>query len=264
MDVLTYRDLRLGEYSSGLPRRAGHNPMDTPPDILSLAGHSPRRTREVVAALGEGGDPSTRGHKDLRTHCLECSGDASGVRRCTIINCPLWPYRMGKNPHNPRRGKTPAGYWALMRRSRRVMSRHHVLVALDLVGGTVEREAECARIEAEIRAELAKAKPKVAVTTNNPLLETPKQLTGRAGISESQVRSLIASGRLEHVMIGSRVISLRVPFERFLQTETVKSCRDETKVQSCAGSPNEAATTSRGLSAAGAASARRARQIANG
>jgi len=25
------------------------------------------------------------------------------IRRCAIINCPIWPYRMGKNPHNPRK-----------------------------------------------------------------------------------------------------------------------------------------------------------------
>jgi hypothetical protein len=29
------------------------------------------------------------------------------VRRCAIIDCPLWPYRMGKNPHNPKRGANP-------------------------------------------------------------------------------------------------------------------------------------------------------------
>jgi hypothetical protein len=120
MDILTYRDPRLGEYSSGLPRRAGHDPMNIPPEILTHAGHPPRRTRELIAAIedcdrGDSVDPSIRRHKDLRNHCLACD-DPAGVRLCTVINCPFWPYRMGKNPHNPRRGKAPAGYWAMMRR----------------------------------------------------------------------------------------------------------------------------------------------------
>jgi hypothetical protein len=120
-DILTYPDSRLGEYGDGLPRRAGHNPMDIPPEILTQAGHPPRRTRELVAAMedhgrGESVDPAIRGHKDLRNHCLECD-DPAGVRLCAVINCPFWPYRMGKNPHNPRRGRRPTGYWAMMRRS---------------------------------------------------------------------------------------------------------------------------------------------------
>jgi hypothetical protein len=38
---------------------------------------------------------------------LSCAENAAEVRRCAIINCPLWPYRMGRNPHNPKRGKLP-------------------------------------------------------------------------------------------------------------------------------------------------------------
>jgi hypothetical protein len=32
---------------------------------------------------------------------LSRAENAAEVRRCAIIDCPLWPYRMGKNPHNP-------------------------------------------------------------------------------------------------------------------------------------------------------------------
>ncbi len=96
------------------------------------------------------------------------------------------------------------------------------------------------------------------------LLETPKQLAERAGISESQVRSLIAARRLEHVPIGSRVMIPAGAFERFVQAETVKrQWRDETKAQGSAGSMSEAAGTSLGQSKAGAASAALARQTAN-
>lgn len=35
----------------------------------------------------------------IRAKCLDCCGDnAAEVRRCTAIECPLWPYRMGTNP----------------------------------------------------------------------------------------------------------------------------------------------------------------------
>ena len=59
--------------------------------------------------------------------------------------------------------------------------------------------------------------------TSTPLLETPRQLAERAGISERQVRSLITSGRLAHVKIGGRVMVPAGAFELFLETETVKT-----------------------------------------
>ena len=96
----------LTEVVSG--RRQGKDPMSLPTAILTAAGHGPRRTRDVVAALGDVPlNCEVRAHKDLRGHCLGCQENAAEVRRCTIINCPLWPYRMGRNPHNPRRGRNP-------------------------------------------------------------------------------------------------------------------------------------------------------------
>jgi len=36
----------------------------------------------------------------IRANCLECSGDnMAEVKRCEIIDCPLWPFRMGHNPN---------------------------------------------------------------------------------------------------------------------------------------------------------------------
>ena len=102
-EVLTFPAL------NGEPRRHGRDPMSIPPEVLTAAGHPPRRTRAVLSALGD--EPiaqEIRGHKDLRQHCLACSsGSKAAVRRCVIIDCPLWPYRMGRNPHNPRRGRNP-------------------------------------------------------------------------------------------------------------------------------------------------------------
>jgi len=38
--------------------------------------------------------------KAIRTKCLDCSGgQPSEVRRCDINDCPLLPYRFGKNPN---------------------------------------------------------------------------------------------------------------------------------------------------------------------
>lgn len=38
--------------------------------------------------------------KAIRAKCLDCSGfQPSEVRRCEIEDCPLFPYRFGKNPN---------------------------------------------------------------------------------------------------------------------------------------------------------------------
>lgn len=46
-----------------------------------------------------------RGHarvsplRALRLKCLDCcNGSAREVRLCTAVDCPSWPFRMGKNP----------------------------------------------------------------------------------------------------------------------------------------------------------------------
>lgn len=37
--------------------------------------------------------------KAIRAKCLDCCcGHPSEVRSCTAVNCPLYPYRMGKRP----------------------------------------------------------------------------------------------------------------------------------------------------------------------
>jgi len=38
--------------------------------------------------------------KAIKKHCLDCSGGSKKeVRECIITDCPLYPYRMGKNPN---------------------------------------------------------------------------------------------------------------------------------------------------------------------
>jgi hypothetical protein len=91
----------------------GRDPMTIPLDVLSASGHPPRRTAQVMSAYRAGMDylisegPSARTHKELRAICHECAENRAEIRRCAIVNCPIWPYRMGRNPHNPRRGKDP-------------------------------------------------------------------------------------------------------------------------------------------------------------
>jgi hypothetical protein len=37
--------------------------------------------------------------KSIRKKCLDCSGDSrKEVKECPILDCPLYPYRFGKNP----------------------------------------------------------------------------------------------------------------------------------------------------------------------
>jgi hypothetical protein len=97
-------------------RCVGRDARSIPVEILSAAGHPPRPTRQLVTAFakGDGGDCLTwrqdvREYRDIRRHvCLPCvDGNDAEVRRCTTINCPFWPYRMGVNPHNPQRGRNP-------------------------------------------------------------------------------------------------------------------------------------------------------------
>lgn len=43
--------------------------------------------------------------KAIRKKCLDCSGDSrKEVRGCVISDCPLHPFRMGKNPNCKPRG----------------------------------------------------------------------------------------------------------------------------------------------------------------
>ena len=95
-------------YTDSDGRHVGRDPMSIPPQVLRAAGHGPRRTKSIIRALGdEPVDATIIRHKHLRQHCLSCAATPGEVRRCGIIDCPLWPYRMGHNPHHPQRGSNP-------------------------------------------------------------------------------------------------------------------------------------------------------------
>lgn len=41
--------------------------------------------------------------KAIRAKCLDCCcGQAGEVKNCTIIRCPLHPFRLGRNPYRTR------------------------------------------------------------------------------------------------------------------------------------------------------------------
>jgi len=64
---------------------------------------------EELRALGHDKTPLL---KLIRLKCLDCSHTETEVRRCTAVNCVLWPYRMRTNPFSERVGN-PAGAEAL-------------------------------------------------------------------------------------------------------------------------------------------------------
>jgi len=89
-------------------KRIGRDPMEIDPEILTAAGHAPRRTTTIGAAIDMPVEDHIKKYRNIREHCIQCSsGNKAEVRRCAIYDCAAWPYRMGKNPHNPRRGKNP-------------------------------------------------------------------------------------------------------------------------------------------------------------
>jgi hypothetical protein len=55
--------------------------------------------KDKLRALGHPASPTDA----IRVKCIDCSGGSlSEVRKCLAINCPLWPYRMGRNPFHAR------------------------------------------------------------------------------------------------------------------------------------------------------------------
>jgi hypothetical protein len=96
---------------------------------------------------------------------------------------------------------------------------------------------------------------------NNERLETPKQRAQRVGISERQVRHLVQTRQLEHVIIGSRVHIPADAWPQFIAAKRVRSCPDETKDQDCVGLRSETAFTSFGLNARRLAEALRRREL---
>jgi hypothetical protein len=69
----------------------------SPADDGHLIGRDPRRMSVAeLTALGHQLRPMLA---VIRAKCLDCVGyEASEVRKCTAVDCVLWPYRMAHNP----------------------------------------------------------------------------------------------------------------------------------------------------------------------
>ena len=65
-----------------------------------LIGRDPRdlTAEQLIAA---GAEPAIL--KAVRAKCLDCCCEQpTEVRKCTAVDCALWPYRLGRNPFNRR------------------------------------------------------------------------------------------------------------------------------------------------------------------
>ena len=63
------------------------------------------RNRHIGLERRDGFDVG-RDPRALRLNCLDCcNGSTQEVRLCTAVDCPSWPFRMGKNPWRRKPGQ---------------------------------------------------------------------------------------------------------------------------------------------------------------
>lgn len=75
--------LELGDFKE----KIGRDPRTMPRTDLEALGHKPMTVLEA-----------------LRARCIDCcAGSAQEVRKCTAVDCPSWPFRMGWNPWRERK-----------------------------------------------------------------------------------------------------------------------------------------------------------------
>jgi hypothetical protein len=81
--------------------RSKHTESATVEGQPAEIGRDPRQMSETdLIALGHQKRPLLR---VIRANCIECAGNSeTEVRRCRMIACPMWPYRMGTNPFQRR------------------------------------------------------------------------------------------------------------------------------------------------------------------
>lgn len=53
---------------------------------------------ETLRGLGHPETPM----KAIRAHCVACGGSYAEANKCTATGCPLWAFRMGRNPFHAR------------------------------------------------------------------------------------------------------------------------------------------------------------------
>jgi excisionase family DNA binding protein len=90
-----------------------------------------------------------------------------------------------------------------------------------------------------------------------PELASLSQAAAVLGLSVNQVRGLIQTRRIEHVMIGRRPFIPKPAIPRFIADNTVKPCHEETPAPAFASSKDGPAFTFAGPKEAAAGSAAR-------
>ncbi len=76
-------------------------PSPYPGDEGELIGKDPREVPLAILSIYHM-EPNPL--KAIRSRCLDCCcGSAPEVRKCTAVNCPSWPFRMGANPFRQKR-----------------------------------------------------------------------------------------------------------------------------------------------------------------
>lgn len=79
-----------------------HNPATATRPALPPGGAQTPSHGAISGKAGHSGALSPG--KAMRAKCLDCCAGLPGeVRLCTATGCPLWPYRMGRNPNRARR-----------------------------------------------------------------------------------------------------------------------------------------------------------------
>ena len=93
--------------------------QDSP--VMSEPNHSRRTRAKMTMELTKHGHQPLSPMRALRKHCLDCCNDSPNeVRHCPCTTCPLWPFRMGKNPW-----RLPLSTKERERRSEAMRKRHH-------------------------------------------------------------------------------------------------------------------------------------------
>ncbi len=80
------------------PKQAVPTPLESVPGLAaSSIDEEPGRNKPSLTPL-----------KAIRANCLDCcAGQRKEVRECHLTDCPLWEYRMGRNPRRAGIGKKP-------------------------------------------------------------------------------------------------------------------------------------------------------------
>lgn len=82
-------------------------PSSNASDRREIVGRDPRKiSLEDLRGLDTPQSPI----KSIRAYCVECAGDSEAeARKCPATQCPLWPFRMGKNVFHTRRSSDKGG-----------------------------------------------------------------------------------------------------------------------------------------------------------